>query len=168
MPGNDVGDRVHNFFAQDSLSQEQHNSPEVDGNWPAHSNNLWVGSQRPIGALTSKTKTYNFQNSGNSTCDTFYYLVLYYSCSLIFSAFVDSEKGPSSYPFTRQHGLNYMQSTPRPEFGKGQSQNQQTNLNGYMYGNQLYQTRQDESKFLVVNTDYGQRSLGSGDRKSVV
>ncbi|XP_049397731.1 uncharacterized protein LOC125861870 [Solanum stenotomum] len=137
MPGNDVGDRVHNFFAQDSLSQEQHNSPVVDGNWPAHSNNLWVGSQRQIGALTSNTKNYNLQNS-------------------------DSGKGPSSYPFTRQHGLNYMQSTPRPEFGNGQSQNQQTNLNGYMYDNQLYQTRQDESKFLAVDTDYDQRSLASG------
>ncbi|KAJ8540548.1 hypothetical protein K7X08_035693 [Anisodus acutangulus] len=136
MPGNDVGDRVHNFFAQDS-SQEQHHSPVVDGNWPAHSNNLWVGSQRPIGVLTSNTKNYNLQNS-------------------------DSRKGPSSYPLSSQHGLNYMQSTPRPEFGKGQSQNQQTNLNGYMYGNQFYQTKQDEAKFLATDTGYDQRSLASG------
>ncbi|XP_060172589.1 uncharacterized protein LOC132603509 [Lycium barbarum] len=137
MPGNDVADRVHNFFAQDSLSQEQHHSSVVDGNWPAHSNNLWVGSQRQIGVLTSNTKNYNLQNS-------------------------DSGKGPSSYPFANQHALNYMQSTPRPEFGKGQSQNQQTNVNGYMYGNQFYQTRPDETKFLATDTGYDLRSLASG------
>ncbi|KAJ8550727.1 hypothetical protein K7X08_000097 [Anisodus acutangulus] len=137
MPGNDVGDRVHNFFAQDSLSQEQHHSTVVDGNWPAHSNNLWAGSQRQIGVLTSNTKNYNLQNS-------------------------DSGKGPSGYPFTSEHGLNNMQSAPRPEFGKGQSQNQQTNLNGYMYVNQFYQTRQDEIKFPAIDTGYDQRSLASG------
>ncbi|XP_009630442.1 uncharacterized protein [Nicotiana tomentosiformis] len=137
MPGNDVGDRVHNFFAQDSLSQEQHRSPVVEGNWPAHSNNLWVGSQRQIGVLTPNTKNYNLQNS-------------------------DSGKGPSSYPFTSQHGLNFMQSTPRPEFAKSQSQNQQANLNGYMYSDQFHQTRQDEAKFLSIDTGYDQRSLASG------
>ncbi|PHT65744.1 hypothetical protein T459_30169 [Capsicum annuum] len=137
MPGNDVGDRVHNFFAQDSLSQKQYNSPVVDGNWLAHSNHLWVGSQRQIGALTSNTENYNLHNS-------------------------DSGKGSSSYPFTGQHCLNYMQSTPKPEFGKGRSQNQQTNLNGYMYGNQFYQTRQDESKFLTIDMGYDQCSLASG------
>ncbi|MCD7469826.1 hypothetical protein HAX54_009129 [Datura stramonium] len=137
MPGNDAGDRVHNFFAQDSLSQEQHNSPVLEGNWTAHSNNVWIGSQRQIGVLTSNTKNYNLQNS-------------------------DSGKEPSCYPFTSQHGLNYMQSTPRPDFGKGQSQNQQTNLNGHMYGNQFYQARQDESKFLAIDTGYDQHSLASG------
>lgn len=64
MPRNEVGDRVHNFFGQENLSQGQHH-PQVDGNWPGLSNNLWVGSQRQIGApVNSSLKNYNVQQSG--------------------------------------------------------------------------------------------------------
>lgn len=66
MPGNEVRDRVHNFFAQDSLSQGQHHSPVVDGNLPAPSSFLGVGSQRQTGGLNSNT--YNLQNTGNLMC----------------------------------------------------------------------------------------------------
>lgn len=68
MPGNEFGDSVHNFFAQDSLSQVQHNSPVADINWPTSRGNMWAGSQRQIGVLSSNTKNYNLQNSGNLTC----------------------------------------------------------------------------------------------------
>lgn len=65
MPGNEVGDRVHNFFGQDNLSQGQHHSQAVDGNWPGLNNNLWVGNQRQIGTLpTSNPKNYSVQPTG--------------------------------------------------------------------------------------------------------
>lgn len=67
MPGNEVGDRVHNFFGQDNLSQGQHHSQAVDGNWPGLNNNLWVGNQRQIGTLpTSNPKNYSVQQPGIS------------------------------------------------------------------------------------------------------
>lgn len=66
MPGNEVGDRIHNFFGQENLSQGQHHSQVVDGTWPGLNNNLWVGSQRQIGAphLSSNLKSYSVQPSG--------------------------------------------------------------------------------------------------------
>ncbi|XP_059303693.1 uncharacterized protein LOC132055746 isoform X1 [Lycium ferocissimum] len=137
MPGNEFGDSVHNFFAQDSLSQVQHNSPVVDVNWPTSRGNMWAGSQRQIGVLSSNTKNYNLQNS-------------------------DAGRGISSYPFNGQHGLNFAQPIQRPELAKNQSQSQQPNLNGYMYGNQFYQTRQDETNFPAVDTSSDQRNIASG------
>ncbi|OIS98112.1 hypothetical protein A4A49_03614 [Nicotiana attenuata] len=135
MPGNEVRDRVHNFFAQDSLSQGEQHSPVVDGNFSALSNILGVGSQRQTGGLSSNT--YNLQNS-------------------------ETTRAGSSYPFNVQHGLESAQSTPWTEFAKSQSQSQQPNLNGNMYGNQYYQTKQDESRFLAVNTGSNQCNLASG------
>jgi ribonuclease I len=65
MPGNEVGDRVHNFFGQENLSEDQHHSQVVHGNWPGLNNNLLVGSQRQIGAsFISDLKNYNVQQSG--------------------------------------------------------------------------------------------------------
>ncbi|KAK6787635.1 hypothetical protein RDI58_016160 [Solanum bulbocastanum] len=130
MPGNEVKDRVHNFFAQDSMSQEHH-SPVVDGNLPALSNSLGVGSQRQTGGLSSNA--YNLQIS-------------------------DTTRGHSSYPFNGQRGLDSAQSTQWAEFARGQ----QLNSNGIMYGNQYYQTRQDESSFSAVNTGSNQCNLASG------
>ncbi|KAI7986168.1 hypothetical protein LOK49_LG14G00556 [Camellia lanceoleosa] len=60
MPGK-VGDRVHNFFAQDNLSQGQDHSQVVDGSWSVLSNNLWAGSQRHIGLPSSNSKIYNLE-----------------------------------------------------------------------------------------------------------
>ncbi|KAK9278620.1 hypothetical protein L1049_028193 [Liquidambar formosana] len=141
MPGNEVGDRVHNFFDQDSLTQSRHHSQAVDGNWPVLSNNLWVGNQREIGApLISNSKSINVQHSALAA---------------------DSERGHASQSSRVPHGLNFTQSTLRPEFSKIQSQNQQSNLNGYMHGHQVFQTRQNEANFLGVDTEPDQHNLTS-------
>lgn len=67
MPGNEVGDRIHNFFGQETLSQGQHQSEVVEGVWPALGNNLWAGSQRQIGtALISNLKNHSVPQSGNT------------------------------------------------------------------------------------------------------
>lgn len=58
MPGNGVGDRVHNFFAQDNLSQ----GPRGDGNWPLN-DNLWVGNQKQFGVSDSSPRNFNPQQS---------------------------------------------------------------------------------------------------------
>ncbi|MCD7458229.1 hypothetical protein HAX54_037592 [Datura stramonium] len=137
MPGNEFGDSVHNFFAHDSLSQVHHNAPVTDVNWPTSRSNMWAGSQRQIGVLSSNSKNYNLQNS-------------------------DAGRGINSYPFNGQHGLNFTQPIPRPEFAKSQSQSQQPNLNGYMYGNQFYQTRQDETNFPAVDTSSDQCNIALG------
>ncbi|XP_044476428.1 uncharacterized protein LOC123203983 isoform X2 [Mangifera indica] len=138
MPGNEVGDRIHNFFGQDNLSQGQHHSQVIDGSWSGLNNNLWVGGQRQIGApLISNLKNYSVQQSA------------------------DSEReygGPSS---TLQHGLNFTESPLKPEAARSQSQNQQSTLNGYMHGHQTIQTRQSESNFLGVDAEYNRHNLTS-------
>ncbi|CAH8388074.1 unnamed protein product [Eruca vesicaria subsp. sativa] len=47
MPGNEYGERIHNFFGQEGLSQDQHQSQVVDGSWSGFSNGLG-GNQRQI------------------------------------------------------------------------------------------------------------------------
>ncbi|GFZ03518.1 hypothetical protein Acr_16g0001420 [Actinidia rufa] len=89
MPGNEVGDKVHNFFALDNLSQGQHHSQVVDGNWPG-GNNPWAGSQAHMGLPASNSKNYNLQQS-------------------------DTERGHSSHSFPVSRGLNFAQPTLRPE-----------------------------------------------------
>lgn len=64
MTGNEVGDRVHNFFAQDNLSEGQHHSQVVDGSWQVVGNNPWVGSNQHIGLPSSNSKNYNPQQAG--------------------------------------------------------------------------------------------------------
>lgn len=118
MTGNEVGDRVHNFFAQDNLSDGQHHSQVVDGSWQVVGSNPWAGSHRHIGLPSSNSKNYNPQQA-------------------------DTDRGHSSYSFPVSHGLNLTQST----------QSQQPNLNGYMYGRQILQTRQNEANFLGVDTE---------------
>lgn len=80
MPGNEVGDRVHNFFGQENLSQGQHHSQAGHGNWPGLNNNLFVGNQRQIGGhFISDLKNNNVQHSGinklTSSSVGFYWLV---------------------------------------------------------------------------------------------
>lgn len=65
MPGNELGDGVHNFFAQDNLSQEQHHSQIVEGNRPVLNNNFWVDSQRKFDLSHSDSKNYGSHISGN-------------------------------------------------------------------------------------------------------
>lgn len=64
MPGNEVGDRVHNFFEQEHVSQGQYHPQIADGNWAAANNNFRVGNQRQFDALSSKTIDYSLQQSG--------------------------------------------------------------------------------------------------------
>lgn len=68
MPGNEVGDRVHNFFGQENLSQGQYHSQVVDGNWSGLSGNLWAGGQRAAGPpFISNLKNFNVQQLGNKS-----------------------------------------------------------------------------------------------------
>ncbi|KAL2322102.1 hypothetical protein Fmac_026481 [Flemingia macrophylla] len=128
MPGNEVGDRVHNFFGQENLSQGQYHSQAGDGNWPGLSNNLWAGSQRPTAApFISNLKNFNLQQS-------------------------DFEQGHTSSPRLR-HGLNLAQSNLRPDAGRNQLPNQQTAVNGYMSGHQVFQSRQNEANLLGMDTE---------------
>lgn len=63
MPGNELGDRVHNFFAQDNSLQGQQ-SHVLEGNWPVPNNNFWVGGPRPVDVLNSNSKSFSGQNPG--------------------------------------------------------------------------------------------------------
>ncbi|KAL3024889.1 hypothetical protein AAZX31_04G149400 [Glycine max] len=135
MPGNEVGDRVHNFFGQENLSQGQYHSQAVDGNWPGLSNNLWAGSQRSTGVpFISNLKNFNQQQS-------------------------DPEQGHASSPHLR-HGLNLSQSSFRPESGRNLLPNQQSAVNGYIQGQQVFQTRQHD--ILGVDTESDWDSLSRG------
>lgn len=138
MPGNEVGDRIHNFFGQDNLNQGQHQSQVVDGTWSGLNNNLWVGSQRQIGVplISSNLKSYSVQPSA------------------------DSERGHGGQSSSVQHGLNLTQSALKSELVRGQSHNQPT-LNGYMHGHQALQTRQNESNFLGMDSEYNRHNLTS-------
>ncbi|KAK2974594.1 hypothetical protein RJ640_003269 [Escallonia rubra] len=136
MPGNEVGDRVHNFFAQDNSPQGQHHPQAVDGSWPVLNNTLWVGSQRQSGVPNSYPKNYNLQPS-------------------------DLERGHSSHSLHVPHGLNMTPSPRRSEFSKSQPQSQQPSLNGYMYAQQMFQPRQDEANFLGVDTESDRHNLNS-------
>ncbi|XP_076938642.1 uncharacterized protein LOC143606917 isoform X1 [Bidens hawaiensis] len=55
MPGNGVGDRVHNFFAQENLRSQ-------DENWSLD-DNLWVGNQKQFGVSDTIPRNYNPQQS---------------------------------------------------------------------------------------------------------
>ncbi|KAJ9140535.1 hypothetical protein P3X46_031171 [Hevea brasiliensis] len=140
MPGNEVGDRIHNFFGQGNLSHGspgQHHSEVVDGTWPVLGNNPWAGGQRQIGTPFSNLKNHSLQQSA------------------------DSERGHGEQSSSAQHGVNFSQSILRPEVVRSQSQNQQPTLNGYTHGNQAFQTRQSDANFLGVDTEPDRCNLTS-------
>ncbi|KAI3673361.1 hypothetical protein L6452_39479 [Arctium lappa] len=132
MPGNGVGDRVHNFFAQDNLSQGPR-SQVGDGNWSLN-DNLWVGGQKQFGASDSSPRNYNPQQS-------------------------ETERGHDSQRVSDPHIFNITQASARPEFARSLSHREQPNSNGYMYGRQSFQTRPDEANFLGVDTEYGRNNV---------
>ncbi|KAG6410254.1 hypothetical protein SASPL_128307 [Salvia splendens] len=134
MPGNELGDRVHNFFAQDNSSQGQHQTHGLEGNWPVPNNNFWVGSPRPVGVVNSSTKSYSGQNP-------------------------EIDRGHSSYPVHAAHGLNFSQSNLRPDFSRSQSLNEQQYSNGHMYGNQYSQGRQNEENFRELDAYSNQHNI---------
>ncbi|KAJ6359053.1 hypothetical protein OIU76_000711 [Salix suchowensis] len=128
MPGNEVGDRIHNFLGQDNWSQGQHQSQTADGTWSGLNNNPWAGSQRQIGTpLISNLKNDNVHQPA------------------------DTERGGESSSV--QLGMYFSHSNPGPEFARSQSQSQQPPLNGYMHGHQVLQTKQNEENFLGVDTE---------------
>ncbi|GER53096.1 dentin sialophospho protein [Striga asiatica] len=133
MPGNEFGDRVHNFFAQDNSSQRQHQSRVLEGNWPVLNSDYWVGSQRQIDVPNPSSKDYLSQNS-------------------------EFDRGPASYPVHVPHGLNFSQSNLRPDTSKAQYGDQQYS-NGVVYGNQFHQNRQNEGNFLAVDMASNQHLL---------
>ncbi|XP_038894710.1 uncharacterized protein LOC120083170 [Benincasa hispida] len=122
MPGNEVGDRVHNFFGQENLYQGQHQSQAADGSWAGLNNNLWVRNQREINSpFISNLKNYNAHQP---------------------------DSGGLGQPSHSLHGLNFSQSYISPEIGRSESQNQHQTLNGYAAGQQLFHARQIEANFL--------------------
>ncbi|KAL6579956.1 hypothetical protein OROMI_007980 [Orobanche minor] len=142
MPGNDLGDRVHNFFAQDTSSQGQHQSHVLEGNWPVLNSNFWVGSQRQIDVLNSSSKNYSSQSS-------------------------DIDRGQASHPVHASHGLNFPQSNVRADISKSQLPNEQQYSNSVVYGNQPYQHRQNEANLLAMDTDSNQHLLISARGLSI-
>ncbi|XAR63791.1 hypothetical protein NMG60_11023875 [Bertholletia excelsa] len=125
MPGNEVGEGVHNF-TQESLSPSQFHSQLVDRSWPVLGNNQRAGDQRYIGLPSSNSKNYNRQQS---------------------------ERRYSSHSSGVPHGLNFKQSTFSSELTRSQSQSQHPNLNGYMHEHQILQTRKNEANFLGMVTE---------------
>ncbi|XP_022948750.1 uncharacterized protein LOC111452327 [Cucurbita moschata] len=122
MPGNEVGDRVHNFFGQENLYQGQHQSQAADGSCAGLNNNLWVRNQREINSpFVSNLKNYNAHQP---------------------------DSGGLGQPSHSLHGLNFSQSYITPEIGRSESQNQYQSLNGYAAGQQLFHARQVEANFL--------------------
>ena len=65
MPGNEVGDKIHNLYSQENLFQGQHLHP-VGANW-ASDKSLCVNSQIQIGPLGSNAKPYDHEQPGNWT-----------------------------------------------------------------------------------------------------
>ncbi|GMJ04937.1 hypothetical protein like AT5G07980 [Hibiscus trionum] len=141
MSGNEVGDRIHNFLGQESLSHGQQQSQVIDSSWPGLSNNMWVGSQRQAGGpLVSSLKNLSFHQL----------------------ALAESNRGHSGQSSRLQHEPNFTQSDPRPEIARSQLQNQSPIANGYMQGRESFQARQNETNLLGLDTaPTGSSSLGS-------
>ncbi|KAM0043991.1 hypothetical protein Hdeb2414_s0010g00347921 [Helianthus debilis subsp. tardiflorus] len=131
MPGNGVGDRVHNFFAQENLPQGLRSQDE---NWSLN-DNLWVGNQKQFGVSDSSPRNYNAQQP-------------------------ETERGHSGQRVPDQYMFNITQTNARPEFARSpsQSHHEQSSSNGYMYGRQNFQARPDEANFMGVNTEYDQNN----------
>uniref|UniRef100_A0A1J3K5Q0 Uncharacterized protein n=1 Tax=Noccaea caerulescens TaxID=107243 RepID=A0A1J3K5Q0_NOCCA len=133
MPGNEFGERIHNFFGQEGLSQDQHQSQVVDGSWSSFSNGL-VGNQRQIDpSLIPNLKSYSTQQSG------------------------DPERGHSS---ASQHGLNFTQQPLRSEYSRSLLQEHQNPTNGYI-GNIGFQAMPNEANFLGVDANSSRDKLSA-------
>ncbi|KAK1386751.1 hypothetical protein POM88_014929 [Heracleum sosnowskyi] len=127
MPGNEIGDRVHNFFEQEHVSQGQHHSQSADVNWAGVDNNRWDGSQRQYDdALSYKIKDYSPQQSDLEARNIHSQQVQY---------------GITSPPLAR------------PGLGNNRSHSQHPDLNGNIYGHQVFEKRPDEANFLGVGIE---------------
>ncbi|KAK4800146.1 hypothetical protein SAY86_025511 [Trapa natans] len=143
MPGNGVGDRVHNSFGQENLSQEQHHFKTVDKNWPGLSNNIWVGSQTRNGfPPISNVRNYSVPQPAN----------------------IDNGHGIPS--FQAVNSLNAAQFNLSSEVSGSQIRNQQGALNGLMQGHAS--ARRYEANFLGLDGDSYQNTVTSSDLSTVV
>ncbi|CAA2977553.1 Hypothetical predicted protein [Olea europaea subsp. europaea] len=61
--------------------------------------------------------------------------------------------GQGSYALRTSHGSNFDQATVSPSFSKIQYQSKRRNLNGYMCGDQVHQTRLSEALSLATDSD---------------
>ena len=93
--------------------------------------------------------------------NTYSLMLDFKNCLHLLLATADSERGHGSQSSRVPHGLNFAQSTLRPDLVKSQSQNQQLNLNGYMHGHTGFQTRQNEANLLGVDPESDRHSLTS-------
>ncbi|KAL1196766.1 hypothetical protein V5N11_024584 [Cardamine amara subsp. amara] len=134
MPGNEFGERIRNFFGQEGLSQDQHQSQVVDGSWSSFSNGL-IGSQRQTDpSLITNLKSYSTQQS------------------------VDPERRQSS---ASQPGLNFTQQPMRSEFSRSALQEHQQPTNGYIHGNLVLQGSPNEANFLGMSVESGRDRLSA-------
>ncbi|XP_010423156.1 PREDICTED: uncharacterized protein LOC104708309 [Camelina sativa] len=125
MPGNEFGEKIHNFFGQEGLSQDQRQPQVVDANWSGFSNGL-VSNQRQIDpSLIANLKSYNTHQS------------------------VDPQRSQSN----SQHGLNFTQQPIRPEISRSFLQDHQQLTNGYMHGNLGLQTMPNGANFLGMDVE---------------
>ncbi|XP_033146260.1 uncharacterized protein LOC103865421 [Brassica rapa] len=126
-------ERIHNFFGQEGLSQDQHQSQVVDGSWSGFSNGL-VGNQRHIDPSSiASLKSYSTQQP------------------------VDPERWQSS---NSHHGLSFTQQQQpsiRSEYSRGLLQDNQQLTNGYMHGMAM----QNGSNVLGVGVESGRDSLSA-------
>ncbi|KAJ4841423.1 hypothetical protein Tsubulata_009062 [Turnera subulata] len=122
MPGNEVGDRIHNFFGQESLIQRQHQAQAIDGTWHGVTNNPWAANQRQMGtSFISNLKSPSVQQAA------------------------DYERGHGSQSSGMHQAVNLPPSNLRPDLARSQPQGQQPTLNGYMQGHQVFQSRLNEA-----------------------
>ncbi|KAK9669152.1 hypothetical protein RND81_13G112100 [Saponaria officinalis] len=136
MPGNEVGDRVHNFFDQSSSLQDQRQTQFVEANWGGFSNNVWGANERQIG-VPSNTSSKNFIEQQS-----------------------DIDRGNPQFPLASQ-GLNFTHASVRPEYVKSPPQVQQPNLNGYMHAHQAVNARQNETNFIAAAREFERHNMTS-------
>ncbi|WOG97577.1 hypothetical protein DCAR_0416918 [Daucus carota subsp. sativus] len=137
MPGNEIGDRVHNFFEQEHLSRGQNQSQIADVNWVGVNNNRWNGSQRQYDdTLSFRTKDY-----------------------------IPQQSDPEAHTIQSRQAQYGFCSPPlvRPALANNRSYNQHPDLDGNIYGHQVSQRRPEEANFLGVGAEsYRNNSNGRG------
>ncbi|KAL4184283.1 hypothetical protein AMTRI_Chr10g224800 [Amborella trichopoda] len=133
MPGNEVADKVHNFFEQDNLAPQQ--SSVGSGNWSTINNNVWLSNQRHNGPTHySHQKMYGIQSSETGKD----------------SQAVDARNMP--------FGANLTELSLRSEIAKNQ-RNPQLSLNGFVHGPQGFQNSLNQVEFLGADLVSNQQNM---------
>ncbi|KAL9243289.1 hypothetical protein vseg_017194 [Gypsophila vaccaria] len=134
MPGNEVGDRVHNFFDQSSSSQDQRHTPFGEANWTGFPNNVWGENERQGVPSNISSNNYSEQQS-------------------------DISRGNNQFSLASP-GLNFIHSSARPELVKS-PQVPQLNLNGYMHAHQVLNARQNETSSVTAARESDRHNMTS-------